>query len=534
MRSWPVIAFVPLTALACTSSTITPSVPQAPETPTTPVSALARGKDLFTAKCATCHGPEGKGDGPAAYVLYPKPRDFTRGVFKFRSTPTGDLPTDEDLMRTVTNGLAGTSMPSWRSLAEDDRRAVITYVKQFSSQFAESGPPEPITIPEPPAPTPESIASGKQVYQRMKCWECHGQEGKGDGPSAATLHDDWGAPIAAYDFTRRNAYKGGSTPKDVYRTFSTGVAGTPMPTYGDLLTEAERWQLVSFVQSLSVEPDPSIAAAKSPDDGIECARVDGAIGVEPEATVWSRATAYAVPLRTLWTRPKAAVAVIVRAVTNGTDLAVRLEWADDVIDQDVLKHEQFRDACAVQFPLPSTGQAPTLFTMGAKGDRVNIWHWKADWQADLDSPDVFRDVETAHPNMAMDVYPFSKSDLGQQPMLGRAAQDTQFLTGQAAGNPLATRLHPSPVEDLCAEGFGTLTSQPPPDQNVRGRGIWREGRWEVVFVRSLAGQGQLDSSFASGQVVPIAFAVWDGSKGDRNGKKSVTDWMQLRLPGGLK
>jgi mono/diheme cytochrome c family protein len=500
------------------------------EAPAEAKDVVKRGAEVYAGKCVVCHGADGKGTGQAAYLLYPKPRDFTRGVFKFRTTTTGDLPTDDDLLRTITNGLPGTSMPSWRELPETDRRAVIAYVKAFSPLFAESEAPEPIPIPEPPPSAADSIAKGKQVYQRMKCWECHGQEGKGDGPSANTLHDDWNQPIAAYDFTRRNAYKGGAAPKDVYRTFTTGLAGTPMPSYGDLLTDAERWQLVDFVKSLSSAPDPRVAAAQPPDAGIVCAKVAGAIAVDPESRQWSQTTAYAVPLRTLWVRPAAPEAVIVRAITNGEDLAIRLEWSDAVVDQDLLKPEQFRDACAVQFPLPSNAPAPSLFTMGAKGSRVNIWHWKADWQADLDSPEVFRDVETEHPGMAVDSYPLSKSELAQQPALGRALQDPAYLTAQAAGNPIGTRLHPSPVEDLVAEGFGTLTSQPPADQNVRGRGVWREGRWEVVFVRSLAGRGDIDASLSAGQSVSIAFAVWDGAKGDRNGKKSVTEWMTLRLP----
>jgi mono/diheme cytochrome c family protein len=495
----------------------------------TPVAAHAPadGKAVYASKCAPCHGDGGTGEGPAAYLLYPKPRDFTRGVFKFRSTPTGELPTDADLLRTVTRGVPGTSMPAWRDLAEAERLAVVAHLKTLSPAFEEEPEPEPIEIGEPPALTAEAIAAGRVVYERMKCGECHGDRGRGDGPAADTLRDDWGQPILAYDFTRPNRFKGGSTPEDVYRTFTTGLAGTPMPAYGDLLEEEERWQLTGYVLSLASAPE---TAALSSENGIACAWVDAPLEASPTSAVWADAPRYAVPLRLLWSRPVAAEQVLVSALTNGTDLAVRLEWSDAIADEETLRPEDFRDACAVQFPL----EGQPLFAMGERGagGLVNIWHWKADWQADLDSGGTggFRDIEAIHAGMAVDRYPFERSELGRQPLFARRLQDPGFLTGQAAGNLFSSPNRPSPVEDLVAAGFGTLTSQPLARQNVRGRGIWRDGRWEVVFVRSLEAEVAGDAAIALGRTIPAAFAVWDGAQGDRNGKKAVTDWVTLALP----
>ncbi len=195
--------------------------------------ARLRGEAVYRRACATCHGINGDGNGPAANALNPRPRDFTRGTFKFRSTPTGNLPTDEDLFKTISNGIPRTTMPAWKNLlTEAERRDVIVYIKTFTSKFIEWGPGTPITIPPEPEASSASIFEGEQIYKIMECWACHGKRGRGDGPSAATLKDDWGFRIKPFDFTTGN-YKGGSTHADIYKTFNTGLNGTPMPSFAD-------------------------------------------------------------------------------------------------------------------------------------------------------------------------------------------------------------------------------------------------------------------------------------------------------------
>ena len=213
---------------------------------------LKEGKRVYEKYCVGCHGEKGDGKGPAARFLDPKPRDFTLGVFKFRSTPSGSLPTDQDLHRTLMRGVLRTSMPAWVLVPEQEKIAVMEYIKTFAKDvWAESEPPRPLFIPEPPeyVGTPESTQRGKVVYEEMKCWECHGKEGKGDGPKAAELKDDWGNPIKPFDFTS-GALKGGAGVKDIYRTFTTGLDGTPMPSFADSLSEEDRWHLVSYILSL--------------------------------------------------------------------------------------------------------------------------------------------------------------------------------------------------------------------------------------------------------------------------------------------
>jgi mono/diheme cytochrome c family protein len=191
---------------------------------------VSRGELVYQKDCAACHGDLGNGAGPAAPNLFPKPRDFTTGMYKFRSTPSGELPSDPDLMRILELGIPGTQMPPWKAiLTLQERMDVIAYIKTFSADFKDA-PAASISIPEAPAATPASIEAGRMVYMLMECWSCHGGKGKGDGKSGKTLEDDWGRKILPWDLTK-DRYKAGNDPASLYRTFTTGLNGTPMPAY---------------------------------------------------------------------------------------------------------------------------------------------------------------------------------------------------------------------------------------------------------------------------------------------------------------
>jgi cytochrome c oxidase cbb3-type subunit 2 len=215
----------------------------------------ARGKLVYARRCAGCHGEKGDGNGPAATFLDPRPRNFTLGVFKFRTTPSGSLPTDGDLYRTITRGVRYTAMPTWHELPEKDRLAVIAYVKTFSTRWKEEKPEPPVVIGEPPPVTPALRARGKTLYAQAKCFQCHGESGRGDGPSADELRDDLKFAIRPADFTR-GQFKGGSDVRDIYRTMTTGLDGTPMPSFAETLTDEERWAVSAYVLSLSALNDP--------------------------------------------------------------------------------------------------------------------------------------------------------------------------------------------------------------------------------------------------------------------------------------
>jgi mono/diheme cytochrome c family protein len=210
-----------------------------------------RGKALYERYCIFCHGPYGDGRGESASYLDPKPRDFTKAVFKCRSTPSGSLPLDSDLYDTISRGVHASGMPSWKPLLRQERVDLIAYIKTFSSAFQEEKPGTPVEIPPEPISSPESIQRGAQVFQSMNCWSCHGKDGRGHGPSASTLTDSKGYPITPFDFTSGSQFKCGETDRDMFRDLVTGLDGTPMPSFASAMTTDQKWDVVHYLRSLS-------------------------------------------------------------------------------------------------------------------------------------------------------------------------------------------------------------------------------------------------------------------------------------------
>ncbi len=211
--------------------------------------ALVRGRELYEANCAICHGEHGDGKGMAGHMFRIQPRDFRRGLFKFRSTPSGSLPTDADLLNTITQGIRWTGMVARADLPEADRRAVVQYVKSLSPRFTIDRPASPVPVPPAPPKSRGLVARGGQLYRDAECAKCHGDRGVGDGPSATGMKDDWDWPTRPSDLTWR-PLKRGYAPEGLYLTIATGLSGTPMPSYGDSLDSQEIWALVSFLESL--------------------------------------------------------------------------------------------------------------------------------------------------------------------------------------------------------------------------------------------------------------------------------------------
>jgi len=208
---------------------------------------------VYNHACAWCHGKDGRGDGPAAFsinkYLSPRPRDFTRGRFKLRSTPSGQLPTDDDLLRTLERGIPG-YMPSFSGLTAGEPRLAVTAVKRLFPGFA-TAHPTPIAVPPPPPLDTAAAARGREVYAAAGCAACHGERGRGDGPSAPALRDADGLPIRPADLRYPARFKGGAEPVDLYRTLMSGLDGTPMPSYASAFDDPRApWDLVAYLRSL--------------------------------------------------------------------------------------------------------------------------------------------------------------------------------------------------------------------------------------------------------------------------------------------
>jgi len=227
--------------------------------------AATDGKTIYDAHCANCHGAAGKGDGPASSLLTVRPRDFTLGRYKLRSTESGAVPTDDDLLRTIKSGMHGSAMPEWAPFLTDVQvRAVAIYIKSFSRRFA-SEAPQAIALADPPAASPDSITHGQAIYERLKCASCHGDDGTGRGAVNTDLKDDWERPIAATRLTEPWTFRGGATPRDILLRFRTGMSGSPMPSFKDAATDAEMGHLANYVVSLARKPvwEMDAAAVKS-------------------------------------------------------------------------------------------------------------------------------------------------------------------------------------------------------------------------------------------------------------------------------
>jgi mono/diheme cytochrome c family protein len=220
---------------------------------------VARGEKLYARFCLSCHGVNGDGRGYSAQWLDPRPRDFTRGIFKCRSTPSGTLPQNADLLRTLQTGLYHTYMPNWDVLGDRNLEGLVEYLKTFSPRWKEEPQGESIAVPLEPADDAASKKKGEAVWNQLACMNCHGAGGKGDGASVPTLFDDWGNHIVPFDFTASPRRKCGSDKLSLYHTFMTGLNGTPMPSYADSLAPEDAWHLIHYLETLRTEKSMAVS-----------------------------------------------------------------------------------------------------------------------------------------------------------------------------------------------------------------------------------------------------------------------------------
>jgi DMSO reductase family type II enzyme heme b subunit len=331
------------------------------------------GKAVYERKCLLCHGEKGDGNGAGAEHLAPRPRDFTKGLYKIRTT-ANKTPTDQDLFNVITHGMPGTSMPPWAVLPEKDRWNLVAYLKTFAPDaFKEA--PKKLELPKEVSSSAESIKRGKEMFEAIECHKCHGTEGRADGPSRAELKDEWGHPIPPANLAKRWTFRGGASRTDVATRIAAGVLGTPMPAFLDAVEKPEDiWHLTNFIFSLGAE-SPHYTTL------LTVTSVSGAIPDDPNADFWKKLTPNNVPLMgQVIVDPRnfnpAIDLVSVRAAYNDKEVAFHLTW-DDPTESKGDGKQTFPDAIAMQFPAQlSAGTERPYFLMGDGSDAVYLMRWE--------------------------------------------------------------------------------------------------------------------------------------------------------------
>jgi mono/diheme cytochrome c family protein len=239
----------------------------------------AAGKQLYFRYCWGCHGFRGDGGGENGPYLNILPRNFVAAAFKCRSTPTGTLPTDQDLYNSLVRGLNNSNMPSWITLTSQQRADLIAFIKTFSDRWKNEKAGVPIEVPSEPALTLQSIQHGKELFTKLECWKCHGPGGRGDGPSASTLTDSNDQPIRPYDFAAGSRFKCGTNNQDLYKIFMTGLDGTPMPSFADVIKPEDAWDLVHYLRTLQVNrKSPELTLWEGSKEGAEIVKAQKGSG----------------------------------------------------------------------------------------------------------------------------------------------------------------------------------------------------------------------------------------------------------------
>ncbi len=520
-----------------------------------PAEQVEAGKRVYFTKCVWCHGVNGAGDGPGADRLWPRPRNFNAGTFKIRHTASGQLPLIEaDLLKTVTHGLPGSAMPSWEGiLTEQQMKDVLAFVtselvKDRSFQDAEFEELHVLELEKLAAqavpPTAESIKRGSELVVENKCIECHGLEGRGDG-NAFNLKDDWGFSIQPADWhkcwnfrgSRQDAYN----VKNIFRTFSTGINGTPMPSFADNTTIENRWHIANYVNHLCErDVDVDIAGGKVTDEiaaallaakprGIDPLTdkpkinfvipskfVEGELPADEYDERWKTVERRIVAIGGQIThKPRNFVNRIddvwVQSLYNDTHLTLMFQWDDRTksIQKDEVDWEPYEVNLA-DYGIVEQEPGGSLF------------------EDDTTHPDSIAAKQTSY-QVFNDGLAFQMPIKWQE--LPAPRKPRYFWGDETFPVDIAKWTADGELKAYMGSGWDVDFEDRDDftEQLNLVKAEWKNGRWTVIISRPLKADYEEDTYIELGKYIPINFFMWDGHNGDVGRKMGVSAFYYLVL-----
>ena len=505
------------------------------------------GKQVYEESCAHCHGIEGRGDGSAAENLLPRPRDFTRGLYKIRSTESGQLPTDQDLFDIITVGMPGTSMPGWEtSLKTNEREEVVQYIKTFYSGFQENEkPPREISMAEKIPYSQESVEIGKGLYVELGCVECHGKLGRGDGTSAPTLVDAWDFKTWPANLTENWNFRGGSDPEDIFKRFIGGIAGSPMPAFqgdtfyhfgltaeqseqyaalekkmenGDELTPEEEERTAQYFEIY----DTAVTAALDWAEGLEMSPETLKIYNDAMKVVYEKSWHLANYVKSLSSEKRPDFAIgkhVLRsqylqgelpALTDETWNTLKYSYYP-LIGQIVVEPRQFN---------------PTIDSVNVKSfynDTEVAFLFSWDDKTHNISEDENEETGKTYQDAIAIQFPVKvrKGPTDPKPYFIFGGRKPVYLWQWKASAP-------DTLTELTAKGINNVEVQ-----EVQGdfavESDYTDGRYKLWVKRALKTDDKKDLQIDPAVFTSIAFSVWDGGNGDIDTKRVMSSWYSFVL-----
>lgn len=483
-----------------------PTVPNPPAKP-----SVKRGKQVYLKKCVFCHAEDGSGKGVSEFYSSPRPRNFVKGQYKFRTTPFGKIPTDDDLYQMLIRGMPNTTMPSWKHFPKVDLDSLVLYLKTLSKKFdkfkKKGKSHKLIKVKKQPKFDKKGLNRGKELFAKA-CSGCHGLAGRGDGESTLRNVDIESDAIRPRNLSKPWTFRRGSTAKDLFLSIRTGLSTTAMPRHSKrIYKDKDIWDIVNYVTTLfNSKKKPKVATR------LKAVKSKGELPLDPADAGWKSAPSFYIPLggQILQSRKKyypTVDSVQVQALYNGDEIAIRLAWDDPTFDPILKttakvvespppplppelqaheeeedddhdkdedgKHEEgpeaqkIPDSIAIQFPVSSEPSVLPYFLNGDKDHPVNLWKW-------------------------------------------------------ASGSNKTT--------EWKAQGLQDQSQHAADSQQVKSQVAFSYGQYQLVMKRKLSTSDTTnDTQFEPGKKTSIAINAWDGNVRESGSQKAISSWYSLSL-----